>query len=84
MLKKSKDTIYAILAGVYASGYITCDLGQKMDTKSILTAEDMIHKEFKKYEKIIQKLITEEIIVAQHEGDKTSRLTSLWNKIEKI
>ena len=31
----------------------------------------------------INRLILEEIVMAHKEGEKTSRLTSLWNKINK-
>jgi hypothetical protein len=61
----------------YAHDYREIELSQKELSKIFsYFSGDVFYK--------IQKLITEEILIAQHEGEKTSRLTSLWNKIEKL
>jgi len=44
--------------------------------------EDFLHQALTDYKEEILKLITEEIAQAHLEGDKTSRLTSLFNKIQ--
>ena len=47
-----------------------------------LIIKDFIQNTLDKQKEEILHLITEEIVIAQKEGDKTSRLTSLYNKIK--
>ena len=55
---------------------------KESDRKETRNYLPLLHQALTDYKEEILKLITEEIAQAHLEGDKTSRLTSLFNKIQ--
>ena len=71
-------TIDSIIKELAEKLYPELSLGSWVVTQK----KDIIRQALTDYKKETLKLITEEIFQAHIDGDKTSRLTSLFNKIQ--
>ena len=67
----------------FSCRYTEWDVESKCKAKGIEGVMDFINECLDEQKKDVNSLITQEIVIAQKEGQPTSRLTSLYNKINK-